>query len=55
MQTHSVSFDKNEGLPSMTSGMYPTNSVDTACKCLLALITDSHTLNEHDLCYIEGR
>jgi len=25
------------------------------CKCLLALITDSHTLNEHDLCYIEGR
>jgi len=30
MQTHSVSFDKNEGQPSMTSGMYPTNSVDTA-------------------------
>jgi len=25
------------------------------CKCLLALITDGHTLNEHDLCYIEGR
>ena len=25
------------------------------CKCLLALITDSHTLNEHDLCYIESR
>ena len=26
-----------------------------SCKWLLALITDSHTLNEHDLCYIEGR
>jgi len=25
------------------------------CKWLLALITDSHTLNKHDLCYIEGR
>jgi len=25
------------------------------CKWLLALITDSHTLNEHNLCYIEGR
>ena len=25
------------------------------CKCLLALITDGHTLNKHDLCYIEGR
>ena len=35
MQTHSVSFDENAGLPSMTSGMYPTNSVDIA----------SHSLN----------
>ena len=28
---------------------------EAECKWLLALITDSHTLNEHDLCYIEGR
>ena len=27
MRTHSVSFDENEGLPSMTSGMCPTDSV----------------------------
>jgi len=25
------------------------------CKWLLALMTDGHTLNKHDLCYIEGR
>ena len=25
------------------------------CKWLLALMTDDHTLNKHDLCYIEGR
>ena len=31
------------------------NVLLTDHKCLLALITDGHTLNEHDLCYIEGR
>jgi len=48
----------------ITGYFVPGNNADWAksqllklrqCKWLLALITDSHTLNEHYLCYIEGR